>query len=169
MEIFKVTFFGHREIRDDRLVEARLLPILKEILRQNEFVEFYLGRNGEFDELAARLVRTARAAMGEENSALILVLPYTVKDIAYYRDYYTEVMIPDALIGLHPKGAITARNRFMVDLCDLVIAYTDHAGGAESAVRRAKRLKKRVIQLAGEDFSAPSPALLRYPVRSIFG
>ena len=169
MEIFRVTFFGHREIHEDRLIEARLLPILKEILRQNEYVEFYLGRSGEFDELAAQLIRMARRAMGEENSAMILVLPYAVKDIEYYRDYYTEVMIPDALTGLHPKGAITARNRFMVDLCDLVIAYTNHAGGAESAVRHAKRLKKRVIQLAGEDFSLPSPASLRYSVNSIFG
>ena len=151
------------------MIEARLLPILKEILRQNEYVEFYLGRSGEFDELAARLIRIARRAMGEENSAMILVLPYPVKDAEYYRDYYNEVMIPDALAGLHPKGAITARNRYMVDLCDLIITYTDHAGGAERAVRYATRQKKRVIQLAGEDFLAPSPAHLRYSINSIFG
>ena len=50
MDIFTVSLFGHREIDDLRLLEKRLSPILKELIKTNTYVSFLIGRNGEFDE-----------------------------------------------------------------------------------------------------------------------
>jgi len=46
------------------------------------------------------------------------------------------------------KGAITKRNRFMVEQCDLVIAWVNHeGGGAYDALKYAKKLHKDIINL----------------------
>ena len=60
MEIFRISFFGHRRIDRVREIEETLLPILKEILINKEYVEFYIGRNGEFDEIAASVIKRAQ-------------------------------------------------------------------------------------------------------------
>ena len=148
-DIYRVAFFGHRRI--DRLgeIEERLVPILKELILTKEYVEFYIGRNGEFDEFVASLIKRVQKQLDRGNSVLILTLPYTVKDIEYYADYYDEIVIPDAIGKAHPKAAITLRNRWMVETCDLVICYIEREeGGAYEAVRYAKKNNKEVIFLA---------------------
>jgi hypothetical protein len=54
---------------------------------------------------------------------------------------YDDVIIPDVLAGVHPKSAITKRNRWMVENSDFIIAYVlrDH-GGAYSAVKYANKI-----------------------------
>lgn len=157
MEIYRVTFFGHRTIIDDRAIEYKLLPILRDLMREKEYVEFYMGRNGDFDELCARLVRQARREVGADNAALILALPYAVKDTPFYEKYYDEIIIPDACVGAHPKRAITARNRALVEMADLVISYALRAGGAMTAVNYAKHQGKTVLSVA-ETQESPSPS-----------
>ena len=148
MNIYRVAFFGHRRI--DRLgeIEEKLVPILKELILTKEYVEFYIGRNGEFDEFVASLIKRVQKQLGRGNSALILTLPYTVKDIEYYAEYYDEIVIPDVVGNAHPKGAITLRNKWMAEVCDLVICYIERKeGGAYSAVKYAKKIAKRVINI----------------------
>ncbi len=122
-----------------RHIEETLDPIVRELIREKEFVEFYIGRNGDFDIIAAGIIRRAKRELDYGNSALCLVLPYTVKDIEYYEAYYDDITFP---VGpkVHFKAAITERNRWMVDQCDLLIACVenDH-GGAYNTVRYAKK------------------------------
>ena len=122
MDIYRVAFFGHRRI--DRLgeIEERLVPILKELILTKKYVEFYIGRNGEF---VASLIKRVQKQLDRGNSVMILTLPYTVKDIEYYTDYYDEIVIPDAIGKAHPKRAITLRNKWMVETCDLIICYIE--------------------------------------------
>ena len=68
----------------------------------------------------------------------ILTLPYTVKNIEYYADYYDEIVIPDAIGGAHPKAAITLRNRWMAEICDLVICYIEREEGWAHVVGEVK-------------------------------
>ena len=148
-EIYRVAFFGHRRI--DRLgeIEERLVPILKELILTKEYVEFYIGRNGEFDEFVASVIKRVQKQTDKQNSVLILTLPYAVKDIEYYADYYDEIVIPDTIGKAHPKGAITLRNRWMADTADLVIAYIEREeGGAYAAVKYADKNNKNVINLS---------------------
>ena len=121
-EIYRVSMIGHRVV-EDYSVEERLHELFRELLRTKEYVEFYLGRNGDFDILAASVIKRLHKNYRDDNSAMILVLPYPVKDYEYYKDYYDEIIIPDELHGVHPKAAITERNRWMVANTDVLIAY----------------------------------------------
>ena len=147
-DIYRVAFFGHRRIYNIREIEEKLVPILKELILTKEYVEFYIGRNGDFDEFVASVIKRVQKQLDRDNNVMILTLPYTVKDIEYYEDYYDEIVIPDVIGKAHPKAAITLRNRWMVDAAYLVIAYIEHEeGGAYETVKYANTLGKRVINL----------------------
>ena len=152
MNIYRVAFFGHRRIYNIREIEEKLVPILNELILTKEYVEFYIGRNGEFDEFAASVIKRVQKQLDRDNNVMILTLPYTVKDIEYYADYYDEIVIPDAIGKAHPKAAITLRNRWMVDTADLVISYIEREeGGAYSAVKYAKKLNKKVVNIGSAE------------------
>ena len=154
MDIYRVAFFGHRRIDKLGEIEERLVPILRELILTKKYIEFYIGRNGEFDEFVASVIKRVQKQLDRGNSAMILTLPYTVKDIEYYAGYYDEIVIPDAICKAHPKAAITLRNRWMVDTADLVIAYIEHEqGGAYAAVRYAEQRSKKIISLLDTQYS----------------
>jgi predicted Rossmann fold nucleotide-binding protein DprA/Smf involved in DNA uptake len=88
-----------------------------------------------------------RKAEKNEWCDITLVLPYTVTDIEYYESYYDSVLIPSELRREHPKHAITARNRYMVEISDLVIVYAEHSGGAYDAMKYAERMGKSVVKI----------------------
>ena len=151
MEPYKVVLFGHRYIEDLYIIEKRLFSILSEIVKEKEFVEFYIGRNGEFDEYAASVIKRVQKRCVKENTALILVLPYEVKDIVYYEHYYDEIIIPETLGGVHPKRAIRVRNEWMVEVADLLIVAIEHnEGGAYRALKYAEGIGKNIFHLLGE-------------------
>jgi len=136
MNIFFVSLFGHREINDLWQLENKLFPILKNLIRAKQFVTFFVGRHGEFDEYSASLVKRAQKELGSENSCLTLVLPYTLAGLEYYEKYYDEVIIP---IDTHPKYAITLKNRWAVEQSDLVITFVERkTGGAYEAMKYAE-------------------------------
>lgn len=148
MDIYRIVFFGHREVRNIWEIETRLIPILKKIMDTNTYIEFYIGRNGEFDEIVASIIKRLKKELEREYNILILVLPYTVKDMEYYEKYYDEMIIPESIGKAHYKSAITLRNRWMVDQADLVIVNVEHhSGGAYAAMCYAEKKNKRIINL----------------------
>ena len=146
MELYKVALFGHRYVENLDEIEERLSSVLTETIKKKEFVELYIGRNGEFDEYAASVIKRIQKRCGRENNALILVLPYQMKDIVYYEKYYDEIIIP--IEKAHPKRAITLRNEWMIENADLVIVAVERSeGGANHAMKYAERLGKRVVNI----------------------
>ena len=149
---YRVVLFGHRDFYGQRTLDDRLYPLLKDLLRTKPFVEIYIGRNGDFDIYAATVVKRVQDAMGKANSEFICVLPYPEKDIEYYEKYYDNVMIPECIGRTHPKGAITKRNRWMVEQADLFVCYVEREeGGAYTAMKYAKKLDKPIINLAEKE------------------
>lgn len=147
-EVYRVALFGHRDFCQHKRLDDTLSPLIKELLRTKAFVEFYIGRDGEFDIYAASIIKRVQTAMGTENSELNLVLPYVRKDIEYYEKYYDRVSIP---ISAHPKLAITKRNKWMVEQADIVFCYIERKkGGAYASIRYAETLGKAVLNLANE-------------------
>lgn len=76
-----------------------------------------------------------RKNVRDDNSSLILVLPYPTAEYLnneeYFHDYYSDVDISYAASKVHPKSAIQIRNREMVDRADLIICYIGkEEGGA---------------------------------------
>ncbi len=156
METYTVSLFGHREVDDTFTIERRLEKNIRELLAEKEYVEFLVGRDGEFDLLAASVIKRCRRAMGEENSALIWMLPYMT---AEYRDheedylnYYNDVEVAQNAAGAHPKGAIQIRNREMIDRSDLVIFCVERkSGGAYQTMRYAVKQGVKFINLSGDE------------------
>ena len=154
LDIYTVTFFGHRTLPNMFALEDELMAILQKLINTHEYVEFLVGRDGDFDQLAASTVKAAIREYASGNASLILVLPY---ERAEYRDnkesfeeYYDEVQICYESSQAHPKGAIFERNKQMVDRADLVICAIDHDGGAVKAVKYAEKQGKNVINLLEE-------------------
>ena len=60
MDIFRVSFIGHRVVDEYRQVEEELDEVIELLHRKYGFIDFNVGRNGEFDELATQAVRRFR-------------------------------------------------------------------------------------------------------------
>ena len=146
-EVYRIAFVAHREIHDVRRLEEELEQIAKDAIFLHDFVEFYLGRNGEFDLLAASVIKRVQKSTDRKNSALILVLPYHVKDEEYYASYYDELCYPNAP-SVHYRAAITKRNEFMIDHADLLVAFVETtSGGAYTAMRYAEKQGVKIYRL----------------------
>ena len=76
MNTYTVCFFGHREIYNLFELEEKLEEHIRILLESKEYVEFLVGRNGEFDQLVSSTVRRVKRNYRDDNSALVLVLPY---------------------------------------------------------------------------------------------
>ncbi len=148
MDIYRVSFIGHRKVEHHREIEEKLMPLLCELLAEKEFVEFQIGRNGEFDTFAASCVKQVQKQYGKHNSALTLVLPYPVADLPYYEKYYDHIFIPEEAEKAHPKGAIRKRNQWLIDHGDLLIAYIRRPdGGAAACLKMATQASIKIIKI----------------------
>lgn len=153
MNTFAVSFFGHRDFSEHYLYEDKLIEIIKELIRTNEYVEFLVGRNGEFDIFATSCVRKAKKDLLYGNSSLILYLPYSSAEYEnnkeYFDSFYDEVYVCEKSSFAHYKAAIQIRNKEMVDRSDLVLcSIKNRRGGAYQTIQYANKIEKEIINLA---------------------
>ena len=153
MRIFTVAFFGHRYVDNIIKVENLLEEQIRTILDKYAFVDFLVGRNGEFDQCVSSSILRVQKNYRSDNSALVLILPYLtaeyINNMENYHDYYTEVEVSHAASVAYPKSAIQIRNREMVDRADLIICYIKREnGGAWQTIKYARKCGKTVINLA---------------------
>ena len=153
MEIFTVAFFGHRYIDNPFRIEERFEEHIYRLLAEKEYVDFLVGRDGEFDQFASSAVLRVRKRYRDDNSSLILVLPYAraeyLNNEESYHNYYSEVEISYEASKAHPKAAIQIRNREMVDRADLILCCIEREqGGAWQTIQYAIKQGKTVINLA---------------------
>lgn len=59
MIIYTVSFFGHRYIERGTEISDRLDNLLHNLITQREYIDFLIGRDGEFDLLASAAVKRA--------------------------------------------------------------------------------------------------------------
>ena len=143
--------FGHRNVFENiegKLSEAILCAV------ENGCNLFYTGAMGDFDSMFASTVRKAKAT--NPNIKLICIKPYLTSGINENKDYYTfaydDVIVPDELAGIHYKSAIKARNRWMVDMSEVVIGYTiRNYGGAYTALKYAESKGKTIISILPQE------------------
>lgn len=140
--------FGHREIFSD--IKDQLYDVVVRLIKDIGVKKFYVGDNGEFDILFASAVRSAKKHY--DNIKLYLVKPYITAELnrnkEYYISMYDDIIIPQELMGCHPKSAIVYRNRWMVDKSDYVIAFVPRGfGGAYTAVNYAKKNNKCIVHI----------------------
>lgn len=153
MEQYTAAFFGHRYIDDITFLEERMDKIIKALMYEKPFVTFLVGRNGEFDQIASSAVLRCRRRYCDDNTSLVLVLPYVTAELRNNQEsfdaYYDHIEVSHAASQAHPKSAIQIRNREMVDRADLILCYvTQERGGAFQTIRYAKQQGKKIINLA---------------------
>ena len=149
MEVYTVSFFGHRRIYDPIRIERQLEEIVRDLLLTKQYVEFLVGKDGEFDILVASVIRRCKRQYRDDNSALVLVLPYMRANFRdneeSYREYFDEIEI---FSGTHYKSAFQQRNRNMVCRSDLAIfAVNKTEGGAYSTMKYAAAQGVEMINL----------------------
>ena len=155
LSIYTVSFFGHRYVDCGAEIEHRLDMLLHDLIMQKEYVEFLIGRDGDFDLLVSAAIKRAVRENDFGNTHFTLVLPYMKAEFRdnekEYLDYYDEVEVCAESEGAHPKAAIQIRNRNMVDRSDLVVCCIQHkSGGAYRTVKYAEKQGKRIINLADD-------------------
>jgi len=149
VDIYRIAFIGHSVIYGQYRLEDRIEDLIREKLHTKEYVELYVGRNGDFDISVASATKRAQEAVGHHNSSLVLLQPYPMKDDPYYEKFYDEIWYPiDS--KTHPKAAITKRNQWMIDNADLLVAYVepDRKGGALTTLKYAQKQGVEIINLA---------------------
>ena len=156
MNIYTVSFFGHRYIERGTEIENRLDKLLHDLITQKEYVDFLIGRDGEFDLLASAAIKRAIRSYGYGNTHFTLILPYMKAEYRdnekEYLDYYDEVDVCYESSIAHPKGAIQIRNRSMIDRSDLVVCCVQHySGGAYRALQYAEKQGKQIINISDEE------------------
>lgn len=156
MNTFTVSFFGHRQIDNPFQVEPQLEKIICSLLKRDEYIEFLVGRDGEFDQLVSSTIRRCKRNIRDDNSALIWVMPYPTAEFRdnedSFRDYYDEIEVCEQAAMMHYKSAFQIRNRAMTDRSDLVILYVEHlSGGAYQTFRYVQKSGKKFINLAAEE------------------
>ena len=152
MEIYRIAFIGHREIYGHYRLEDQIEQIARDKLYEKEYVEFYVGHNGDFDISVASAIKRAQNAVGHHNSCLILLQPYPMRDDEYYEKFYDEVQYPVSF-KTYPKSAITKRNKWMIDNSELLIAFVEEGrkGGALTTLKYAEKKGVPIINLALQD------------------
>ncbi|MBP1534150.1 MAG: hypothetical protein IK999_08510 [Ruminococcus sp.] len=153
LNIYTVSFFGHRYIDNASEVEQHLDCLLHDLIVQKEYVVFLVGRDGDFDTIASAAIKRAIHSYGYGNAHFILMLPYMKAEYRdnekEFLDYYDEVEVCAESSEAHPKSAIQVRNRCMVDRSDLVVCCIQHkSGGAYKTVQYAVKQGKQVRNLS---------------------
>ena len=139
MTVYTVGFFGHRRLYNSIRIEERLEELVRELLQTKQYVEFLVGKDGDFDILVASVIRRCKRLYRDDNSSLVLALPYMRADLRdnedAYREYFDEI---EVFSGTHYKSAFQERNRAMCDRADLVVFAVNRAeGGAYSTMKYA--------------------------------
>lgn len=152
MNVFTVSFFGHRIIEKPLLIERSLESLIRKLLMEREYVVFLVGRDGDFDQMVSATIRRCKRSVRDDNSAHVWVLPYVTADyrdnVEDYRDYYDEIEICSISADTYYKGSYQTRNRTMVDRSDLVVFCIQHeSGGAWQTMKYAKREGKACINI----------------------
>ena len=151
-DIYTVSFFGHRRIENSFRLEEVLEDIICRLLWEKEYVEFLVGRDGDFDQLVSSTVKRCKRKVGDHNSALIWIQPYPkaeyLNDEESFHNYYDEIEICETSASAHFKAAIQIRNRSLVDRSHLAVFFVEQKhGGAYQTMRYAEKKKLPLINL----------------------
>lgn len=142
-----ISFCGHREFTPDAEKEKTIIDTLLKYAQLEQEVICYTGGYGAFDWLAASCIRKAQAIA--KNIKNCLIIPYITSSyldrISLHTKEFDEIIYPP-LEDVPSKFAIIRRNEWMIDNCNLLIAYVKYNwGGAAKTLEYARRKGKTIL------------------------
>ena len=140
------TFFGHRDCPGS--VKPKLREVLVDLIEHHAVEMFYIGQQGDFDRMVRSVLKELASIYPHINYAVVLERMPPQRDHFDLRDD-SDTMLPEGSESVHPRFAISWRNRWMLRQSDYVITYVTHSwGGAAQFARTAQTQKKTVLNLA---------------------
>ena len=107
MNTYTVSFFGHRVVGNSIDIANKVEQLVRTLLREQEYVEFLVGRDGDFDQIVSSTIRRCKRTVRDDNSALVWGLPYLTAEFRdneeSFRDYYDEIEVCEAAAGATTK------------------------------------------------------------------
>ncbi|MDY6367339.1 MAG: hypothetical protein SPL13_02335 [Clostridia bacterium] len=147
-----ITFCGHGSINIEQSEINEIKDFLIGKIKQHPNVKFYLGGYGYFDHLVFSILRKLKKDFS--NIELIFISPYldnSYSKLQIANKIYDGTIYPP-LETVPKKFAILKRNEWMVDNCDLLVAYVKYPwGGARKTLDYAIRKKKSYINFAKKE------------------
>ena len=143
--MYACTFFGHRECPGS--IEPKLREVLIDLIENHAVRMFYVGKQGEFDIMVRTLLKDLVLAYPHINYAVVLDRIPNKPD-SYDTCDCSDTMLPEGIELVHPRFAISWRNKWMINRSDYVVTYVTHSwGGAAQFAELAEKQKKIIISL----------------------
>ena len=137
------TFFGHRDCPE--WVRPKLRETITELILQKGADVFYVGNQGAFDRMVRGVLRELTKTFPHIRYAVVLA--YMPNENG--KEDYADTILPEGIETIHRRYAISHRNRWLVQNCDIVICYVTRSfGGAAQFVELSRRQYKTIINLA---------------------
>lgn len=128
-------FCGHRDASNE--IITSLKEKIEYLITQKEVNQFYIGEQGNFDQLSIKTLYHLKKKYQEIHITTVL---------AYFpnhkKEHNSDTLYPEGLELIPPKYAILYRNRWMIDHSDYMIAYVHRSyGGAAKMLSYAQQKK----------------------------
>lgn len=143
----KVSFLGHKDSYNNEKHHDKLMNLFEDLIKSNDFVEFYFGGLSDFDNYCSKLVFKLKSKYNFVKS--YLVTPYLREPYLsnLNKTYFDDIIYPP-IENTPPKFAILKRNQWIVENSDLVVFNLFRTfGGAYKAYQHAKRKNIKFIIL----------------------
>lgn len=118
------TFFGHKDC------SPAIIPLLEkaivDLVVNHDVRMFYVGNQGQFDAYARRVLRGITETYPQVSYAVVLA--YMPCGASVNGDS-SDTMLPEGIERIHPRYAISWRNRWVLAHAGFVIAYVTHSWG----------------------------------------
>lgn len=123
-----------------------LLPVLSRLIDEG-VNSFLVGNQGSFDSIVLHTLRLLKGKHPHITYNVVLAyMPGVKEEWSAYEPM--ETLYPEGLETVHPRYAISWRNKWMLQESDVVVTYITHSwGDAAQFAELAKRKKKRVINI----------------------
>ena len=140
------TFFGHRDCPSS--IKPKLREVLIDLIENHAVDMFYVGQQGAFDGIVHSVLKELVSVYPHIRYAVVLERLPPKRDEFDTRDY-SDTMLPEGIESVHPRFAISWRNKWMIKQSDYVVTYITHSwGGAAQFAEIAAKNGKIIYSLA---------------------
>ena len=137
------TFFGHKGTPKE--IEPTLRSTLIDLIENKNVNMFYVGNNGNFDTMVRRHLEDLSRTYPITYNVVLAYLPTNKNEY----DDYTNTIFPEGIETVPKRFAISYRNKWMIELADVVVTYVTHSfGGAAKFKEMAEKQGKTIIELS---------------------
>ena len=122
-------------------IREQLAEVVKRHITEYDVTSFTVGRYGNFDSLAAGVLREMKKQY--PNVELYLLAPYALTQKTEIPMDFNGTFYPEGLEKVPLRYSIVQANRYMVQNSDFLISYCQHIGNTRKIVEYAQRLEKK--------------------------